>query len=110
MPKNRKTSHGIELCRQLKYLSVSKDVVSLKEKHVYYGQIQLGLALCNIEKAKLLIYVPCINDVCVIDVPLNRHFVCEFTAVLFDVYFDRFLPFLTANIDRLSIKRIPSLL
>jgi len=106
-PKLGKTCHGLELFKGLPYVNVSKEgVVTLKEKHPYFGQVQLGMALCNLEKAHFLIYVPCINDVAVIDVPLDRDFVRRYTSVLFDVYFDRLLPFLVENSSRLRITKI----
>lgn len=106
-PKLGKTLHGLPLLKKLPFLQVSAaGTVTLKERHMYYGQVQLGMALCNLKKTYFLIYMPCNNDIFIIDVPLDRQFVRQYTSVLFDVYFDRLLPFLTANSDRLKIMNL----
>lgn len=106
-PKLGRTMHGLPLYKKIPFLLVDKNnVVSLRKKHMYYGQVQLGMALCNVKNAKFLIYVPSIEDVTVINVPFDEEFVLELTTVLFHAYFDCMLPFLYRNQERLRIKRL----
>lgn len=53
-------SHRLEdIIKKLPYLS--KDG-QLRKKHAYYGQVQLGMAICGISKTDFIIYSKCSND------------------------------------------------
>jgi len=45
-PKLGKTEHGIDFFRGFAYMAIAKTgEVTLRKKHKYYGQVQLGMAL-----------------------------------------------------------------
>lgn len=97
-PVKGKTMFGNNLLDNIKYLRKNvRGQYFLKENHPYYSQIQLGLLLCNLPMAKLIIYVSCKKTVLEIDVPfdINR------ATCLFE-YFSHFLHFLT-NVNKMSV-------
>jgi len=74
----------------------------MKKKHMYYAQIQLGLAFCNLKRAKLLLYVHKNKSVIEIDVPIDVEFANELVSTLTKVYFEKYLPYLVKNKAKLK--------
>ena len=101
-----KTYHGEELALNLPFLTITNGVITMRKKHRFYGQIQMGLALCNLKNAKLLVYTHCKKDNLVVPVSFDGDFVTQMTGNLFNVYFKHLLPFLTEKSDKLKIKKI----
>lgn len=79
--------------------------LQLKEKHPYYGQIQLGLLLHNLQLGKLLLFWKKKKTVIEVLVPFNETFVQEFVYRLRIVYFERILPYLYENRERCFIHK-----
>lgn len=97
-----KTMCGLELLKSLKYIVINNiGVPSLKKKHSYYGQIQLGLLLCNIKNGYLVIYQKITNSVLLIEVILDLEFCKELYSSLNFIYFRHVLPFLLENQDKI---------
>lgn len=76
---------------QLSY--ITKDN-KLKQKHQYYGQIQLGLALIGASICDLIIYSSYDDSFITISVPFDEKFVSKMLTNLAFVYFNYILPFL----------------
>lgn len=97
-----KTMCGLELLKSLKYIVINSiGVPSLKKKHSYYGQIQLGLLLCNIKQCYLVIYEKMTNSVLLIEVILDLEFCKKLYSSLNLIYFRHVLPFLLENQDKI---------
>ncbi|OXU27636.1 hypothetical protein TSAR_004165, partial [Trichomalopsis sarcophagae] len=54
-----------------KCLEVKGEQIQLKEKHSYYGQVQLGMALINVEITDFVIYSAVDNEVFILKVKRN---------------------------------------
>jgi hypothetical protein len=104
-PTTGRKSAGLRLLQQLRYLKLVNGHYELKERHTYYGQIQLGLNVCNAREGILVIYSSFDVSCSEIIVPRSESFAQEFLLTLSNVYFQRYLPFLVKNKSRL---RIPS--
>lgn len=79
---------GSDLIATLKYIRVNNGELSLKSKHKYYAQIQLGLLLCNLKNAYLIIYSTFDNSIITIQVQFDITFCQEFYNVLTSIYFN----------------------
>jgi hypothetical protein len=88
---------GVRFLKRVKFLNCRDGEFVMKKKHLYYAQIQLGLAFCNLQRAKLLLYVHKNESIIEIDVPLDVQFVNELVPTLDKVYFEKYLPFLCEN-------------
>ena len=73
----------------------------LKTQHIYYGQIQLGLTLCNLKQCKLLINFKTSNNCVEIYVLFDEEFSSKFITSLSEINFKYYLPYLVANKDML---------
>ena len=104
-----KETFGMEFVQRascLERLKMGNEGLTLKKKHPFYGQIQLGLAVCDLEEASLLLYVHKNKSVITVDVRIDVDFIREFTSQLFNVYFEYLLPFYIKNEDRLRIRKM----
>ena len=102
---------GLEFCRKAPCLNVYLDgTVTLKKKYKFYGQIQLGLAVCNLQRAKLLLYVPQDRSCVVVDVDRDDDFIDIFLRKLLHVYIDYFLPYRVTNSHRDSVATLFTLI
>lgn len=84
-----KTKRAGEILKNLKYIQLPE--IRLKEKHVYYGQVQLGMAIMNIEKTDLIIYASFDNTIVVIPVEINLTFVNKMLSALKVAHFSRLI-------------------
>lgn len=69
-------------------------VLQLREKHQYYGQVQLGMFLTNTPVCHFLIYNKFEGKNVEILVPRNDNFQHKLIETLIHVYFERYLPYL----------------
>lgn len=97
------------MCRQVSQLLVKGNKVTLKCRSTWYGQIQLGLLICQLQQCDLIIYSSYENketgqngSFVVIPVLFNCTFALELLEKLTSAYFDLTLPFLIKNQSRLS--------
>lgn len=70
-----------------------KKNLCMKKKHRYYGQMQLGMALCGVDICDLVIYAPFDKTVYVETVQFDEQFATKMMSALCDVYFMHLLPF-----------------
>lgn len=86
-----KIKSGIEIIPTLKYLN--KDY-TLKQKHSYYAQIQLGMALLNLDKCEFIVYFSKEQNYLQISVPFNPDFAKELIETVSKKYFDHVIHYL----------------
>lgn len=98
-PISGKKFSGSDLIIKLKYIKISNECrLTLNKNHSYYGQIQLGLLLCNLKMAYLVIYASVDDSIIVIDVHFDPVFCKQMFIYLTDVYFKQVLPYLNQNV------------
>lgn len=92
-----------EMMESLDYIIIDREAraVKLKERHAYYGQIQLAMALSGIKKADLILYHHKTKNVIVVNVPYDEEFAVKLIESLTDVYFTYGIPFLLKNVSEL---------
>ena len=83
--------------KKLPYLVREGENLRLKQKHSYFGQIQLMLELLDIDTCDLCVYVKRDDTNVLIKVPRDRQFGSRLVARLTTVYFTHVLPFLKAK-------------
>lgn len=83
----------------------TKGNLRLKKKHPYYGQIQLGLLLHNLQLGKLLVFWKKKKTVLEILVPFDEEFAQDLVSRLRSVYFGILLPYLYENRERCFIHK-----
>lgn len=86
-----------QLLSRLSYLKKIDDQYFLKQRHKYYGQIQLGMFILNSNKCHFIIYHPGIDDIYVIEIYRDDDFLSSFIINLRKVYFDIILPYIEVN-------------
>lgn len=98
-----KLKSGMDLIKTLKYVLFDEVTgeIQLKKNHQYYGQIQLGLLLCNLSKCCLVIYEQINDSVLLINVEYDHEFCTNMYQSLTCIYFKHYLPFLVRHKDRL---------
>lgn len=55
-PFKGKSMNSQELIENLNYIIYSENCYQLKKKHMYYGQVQLGMAMTNVNDCDFIIY------------------------------------------------------
>lgn len=89
-PVGGKISKSSDLLPSQPYLKLSvENKYTLNEKHKYYGQVQLSLAVTNLQMCDFVIYSSFANDFQVIKVQRNDEFIDHFIMVLTEIYFKR---------------------
>lgn len=51
-----KNSPVVDLINHSKYLQINEGLVTLKKKHSYYAQVQLGMAILNLKVCDFVLY------------------------------------------------------
>ncbi|XP_043472596.1 uncharacterized protein LOC122505181 [Leptopilina heterotoma] len=77
------------ILKELKYLQLPAR--KLKEKHEYYAQIQMGMAVLNVEKTDFIIFASFDKSFIVITINLNRSYVEKLLLTLKETYFTRMI-------------------
>lgn len=96
-----------KLCLETKKFHLVNNKLRLKSKNPWYGQVQFGLHLCQMKQCDLVMYSSCVNEdgsrgsIKIIEVEYDEAFCTEMFSILTNVYFEKFLPFLEENQDRL---------
>ena len=71
-----------------KYLIMDGENMTLIEKHPYYGQIQLGMAVLNVKVTYFVIYASFDKNLLTLKMIINEAFVIKMLTELKKVYFD----------------------
>lgn len=94
-PELGKTLTSSELVKKCPFLVQNGgDSFKLKEKHQYYGQVQLGMQLLQVNMCHLVVYASLDNSVTIIEVEKNEEFLSTFIPALSHVYYEQILPVL----------------
>lgn len=86
-----------EMIEGLKWIEKKTENYTLRKKHAYYGQVQLGMCLTRTKSTDLVIYSAYENDYFLINVPYDSNFIAKMFPVLREIYFNIFLPMLCAE-------------
>ncbi|KAJ8668901.1 hypothetical protein QAD02_000160 [Eretmocerus hayati] len=87
-----------EMVRALSFVDTSGENFSLKKKHNYYCQVQLGMFIANVPRCDFIIYSESENQCIIIPVDLDRDLVVsDYIPKLQTVYFKYMLPYLSNN-------------
>jgi putative phage-type endonuclease len=90
---------SLEHCKFLE--QSDSDNLSLKKKHVYYGQVQLGMFLMNCSSADLVIYSKFTDSHVTINIKYDYYFVLQLVETLNKVYFTVLLPIICNEIKEI---------
>lgn len=74
-----------------KCLKFSGNKISLKKQHKYYGQVQLGMAIINVQKTVFLIYASFDKSYIIINIKFDKEFVINMLTNLTKLYFNTML-------------------
>lgn len=77
---------------KLPYLKCVNGQYTLKVKHKFYCQVQLGMFLSNYNLCHFIVYSSFNSSFCVIEVPYDERTVFDYLSVLTKVYFRYLLP------------------
>lgn len=83
-----KKATAAEILPGTKFLTMSEGKFTLRKKHAYYGQIQMGMALLNLQETDLVIYAPFDDSIEIIPIPFDENFAKDMLYSLKRVYFD----------------------
>lgn len=83
------TKDIFEVLPTLKYLDENRQ---LKVNHMYFCQVQLGMAILNAEACDFVVYCKRYNQLHVITIPFNKIEVDKYIISLSNVFFDHLLP------------------
>lgn len=61
--------------KKLKYLVFDENVYCLKEKHMYYAQVQLGMAVLNLPSCYFVIFCSVDKSMAILEIKYNYEFV-----------------------------------
>lgn len=79
---------AINFIGQLDYITVCSTYgMRLKEKHLYYGQVQLGMAILNLKFCDFIIYSSSTKTFLNIVIPFNEKFAKKLICKITDNYF-----------------------
>ena len=91
-PKNDDSVTADILAETLPYINKN----TLKTRHAYYGQIQLGMCLLNLDKCHFVVYEDK-HDSAIFEVERDEAFITDLVTTLSCCYFTYVLPWLVDN-------------
>lgn len=80
------------LCNMLHTVKYLDENFNLKKSHIYYTQIQISMAVCNVNCCDFIIYSKYDNKCFITTIPINVEFVENVVHKLKYVYFNKLLP------------------
>ncbi|KAJ8685413.1 hypothetical protein QAD02_021206 [Eretmocerus hayati] len=96
-PVNGKEQPVRSFMGSLPYITESEpNVYSLKKKHTYYCQVQLGMFVSNLRRCDFIVYSSYEDNFEVVQVPYDAEAIQEYLGSLSYVYFGHMLKYLTA--------------
>jgi len=90
-PYNGKTEGIKYVIQNCKYLVKKNDMYTLKTKHVYYGQVQLGIFVNNLASTDFCIYSSYDNGMYIINIQKNEKFIHKMLTKLKHHFFEHML-------------------
>lgn len=80
-----------ELVLHCEYLQITDNSVVLKKKHMYYAQVQLGMAILNISECDFIVYSKFSKSFVNIIVPRDEIFLNSLLNKLQNIYFSHMI-------------------
>lgn len=80
-------------------LDFSGENLSVKKKHKYYGQLQLGMAVINVQVSYFFIYCAHDRSYLIIKVNIDVEFILTMLSALKRVYFSKFLHEICSSVN-----------
>lgn len=74
----------------LKFVDCGKPM-GLKKRHTYYAQIQVGMALLNLEECDFVIYSSCDDSIYIINVTFDHEYCRKLLKTLKNKFFEHML-------------------
>lgn len=87
-----------EVIKTCNFVKCENDMYTLKTKHKYYGQVQLGMAMLNLKEADFVIYSSMDNSIIIINVSLDNNFVQHLLKKLKFNFFSHMLHIACVNV------------
>nr|CAI5867575.1 unnamed protein product [Callosobruchus analis] len=89
---------AIHFVHSCSYLQISTETgVTLKKKHSYYWQVQLGMAILNLKSCDLVLYSSKAKNFLTICVPFDEEFVRDMLSNVSKKYFNNMIHFIFEN-------------
>lgn len=89
---------AINFVHSCSYLQISADTgITLKKKHEYYGQIQLGLAVLNLPECDLILYSSKSRSFLNVSVPFDEEFAKNLLIKISYNFFTKMLQYACEN-------------
>lgn len=95
------TSKGAKFLNSVNFIYNDSGTFVMRKKSINYAQIQLGLALANLQNGKLVIYCKRDDSIHVINVDYDDQFTENLLTKLRSIYFKYYLPFLYLHREKL---------
>nr|XP_023027209.1 uncharacterized protein LOC111515213 [Leptinotarsa decemlineata] len=86
-PYSGKENSAPKILEECNYLERRGDMWLLKRKHLYYGQVQFGMALLNVKKTDFVIYASATNTFSIIMVEFDEEFARSLILKSNEMYF-----------------------
>lgn len=96
-PVSGKDTSGMECLKKLPYLNKNEENLSLKEKHAYYFQLQIGMFITGLKLADFIIFCSFDNSLTIFTTEYNATLVNTYLTKLRYVYFYHLLPALVED-------------
>lgn len=89
-PLNRQFLKALSCCLNI----VDGEVVGMNKKHKYYGQVQLGLFMLDLQEAVFLVYAPYDKSMLTIVEKYDDKFVAKMLVAVKKVYFEKMIHYI----------------
>ena len=78
----------------IKWLEKRNDQLTLKQRHAYYAQIQISMAILNLQSTDFLIYTPFDNNLTTLSISFDEEYTKDLLCSLKEIYFDKMMHFI----------------
>ncbi|XP_032451973.1 uncharacterized protein LOC100679213 [Nasonia vitripennis] len=86
-----------EVLSSLKYIKITGESVVFTERHEYYAQIQMGMAILNVSSTAFMIYASSDSSFIIFDVPYNENYIFNVLANVKRSYCDKMLHYICSE-------------
>lgn len=86
------------------YLELKNGNLSLKRRHKYYGQVQLGMFMLNVARTNFVLYASFDRSIIIVDVLFDQSFTLNMLKVVQKTYFGIMLHSVCSNSGHTAIE------
>lgn len=83
-----------EVINTIKWLERKNDQLTLKQRHAYYAQIQISMAILNLQSTDFIIYTPFDNNLITLSISFDEEYAKDILWSLKKIYFDKMIHFI----------------